>query len=91
MATRRDDDNVDISRRRILCGVALGAAAGMVALPAAAQTKDSQQLATYQNSPKGNARCDGCLQWQGPASCKIVQGGISPAGWCQLYAPKPKA
>ena len=26
--------------------------------------------------------------WQPPAACKVVEGVISPAGWCTLYAAK---
>ena len=95
------DDNAQssvISRRILLRGAALAAtgggvllSAGLAATDAAAQTKISQKLASYRNTPKGNARCDGCIQWQGPSFCKIVQGVISPAGWCQLYAPKLKS
>jgi len=25
-----------------------------------------------------------------PAACKVVEGKISPKGWCAVYAPKPK-
>ena len=92
MTVSRDREDGGVSRRRLLLGAGLLAGgAGLAAFPAQAQTKVTQTLANYQPSPKGNARCDGCTQWQGPSSCKIVQGGISPAGWCQLYAPKPKS
>jgi hypothetical protein len=39
---------------------------------------------------EGDQRCDGCLQWEPPDSCKVVEGKISPRGWCALYAPRPK-
>jgi hypothetical protein len=83
------------SRRGILRGAALlaGGAAfmgvGFAGRPAqAAQKKLTQAVAGYQGTPKGHQRCDGCVQWQAPAGCKIVDGDIAPSGWCTLYAPK---
>ncbi len=82
-----------ISRRRALIaggGVLLGA--GLLAVStAAAGTKMAQSAVGYREKPQGNARCDGCTQWQAPAACKIVAGTISPSGWCTLYAPAPKS
>ena len=80
-----------ISRRVVLAGTALAlgvAATGTITAPAAAQQKVSQADAKYQNQPKGQQRCDGCVQFQPPNACKIVQGEISPNGWCQLFAAK---
>lgn len=57
----------------------------------AAETKVSQKLAAYQDTPKGPQRCDNCTQFQPPSSCKVVEGNISPAGWCALYVMKPAA
>jgi hypothetical protein len=81
-----------LSRRRLfgVAALAVGAATA-IALPAQAQTKLAQKTANYQPTPRGKAQCDGCVQWQAPAACKIVSGVIAPAGWCTLYAPKPKS
>jgi hypothetical protein len=79
------------SRRGMLAGTALAfgvAAAGVTAGPALAQQKISQANAKYQDHPNGEARCDQCLQFQAPNSCKLVDGEIKPDGWCQLFAPK---
>ena len=83
------------SRRRLLsgAGVLAGAAAlaagGLLAgSAAAAASKMVQKAAGYQDKPMGKARCDGCTLWQTPASCKLVEGPISPAGWCNLYSAK---
>jgi hypothetical protein len=65
-----------------------GGGALLAATGANAQSKVSQKLAQYQTSPKGTARCDGCQQWAAPHACKIVDGKISPSGWCVLFAPK---
>jgi len=80
-----------ISRRVVLAGtvLALGVAAtGTITTQAAAQQKVSQADAKYQGQPKGQQRCDGCVNFQPPNACKIVQGEISPSGWCQLFAAK---
>ena len=62
-------------------------AATVVSLTAA-QQKLSQADAKYQTTPKGDQRCDGCVNFQPPNACKFVQGDISPNGWCQLFAAK---
>jgi hypothetical protein len=51
--------------------------------------KIDQKTAMYQPSPKNGQRCDKCFAFEPPAGCKLVAGTISPAGWCQLFAPKP--
>jgi hypothetical protein len=73
-----------ISRRVLLTGtaLALGAAAVAAASQAMAQVKISQATAKYQNTPKGDQRCNRCVNFQSPSACKFVQGNISPSGWC---------
>ena len=79
-----------ISRRVLLTGTALtlGTAAAAAVSQAMAQVKISQAVANYQNTPKGDQRCDRCINFQPPNACKFVQGDIRPSGWCQLFAPK---
>jgi hypothetical protein len=80
-----------VSRRVILTGtaLALGAAAtGAAATRADAQQKISQANAKYQDHPNSNQECDGCIQFQAPNSCKIVDGTINPKGWCQFFGAK---
>jgi hypothetical protein len=87
-----------LSRRALLCDVTL-AAGGAAILGStaianradAADTKAAQKLVAYQDAPKGPQRCDNCTYFEPPSSCKVVEGTISPAGWCQLYAKKPAA
>jgi hypothetical protein len=71
------------------CAVA-AAATGAISVRAAAQSKVSKANAKYQDKPKGDQRCDGCVQFVAPDGCKVVDGKISPSGWCMLYAAKPK-
>jgi hypothetical protein len=83
-----------ISRRRFVGGAAVLAGAGgalltdLAAGPAAAGTKLSQKAAGYRNKPMGKTQCDNCAVWQSPASCKLVDGPLSPSGWCNLYNAK---
>ena len=79
-----------ISRRVLLTGtaLALGTAAVAAVSKAMAQVKISRAVANYQNTPKGDQRCDRCINFQPPNACKFVQGDISRSGWCQLFAPK---
>jgi hypothetical protein len=56
-----------------------------------AQQKVSQTDAKYQARPNGQQRCEICLQFQPPGSCKLVQGSISPRGWCQFFAARENA
>jgi hypothetical protein len=89
-----NDDRNDcrrLSRRAALAGTALvlGAAAAATAVSQSpAQQKISQADAKYQATPKGDQRCDACVNFQPPNACKFVQGDISPSGWCQLFAKK---
>jgi hypothetical protein len=84
-----------VSRRAILRNAALtvGGAAILATNasgnPAAAQTKLAQKAVSYQDTPKGAARCDNCKQFAAPSSCKIVDGTIQPSGWCTVYVKNP--
>jgi len=84
-----------ISRRAVLttgAALSLGAAtAAAVVSLAAAQQKISQADAKYQTTPRGDQRCDGCVNFQPPNACKFVEGNISPSGSCQLFAAKAKS
>jgi hypothetical protein len=62
---------------------------GMCVAPArmcAAGEKLSKQQAEYQDSPKGIQMCATCTLFEAPHSCKVVEGDVSPSGWCKDYA-----
>lgn len=89
--TDGNSDRRPISRRAVLAGtrLTLGAAiAAKTASPAGAQPNFSQADAMYQTMPKGDQRCGLCSNFAPPNACKLVQGSISPNGWCQLFSPK---
>lgn len=52
---------------------------------AMAQGKISKPAAAYQDSPKGDQRCGGCAFFRAPDQCGIVEGPISPSGWCRHF------
>ncbi len=80
-----------VSRRIILLrGVACAAGAAALLSPAtnANAAKMTQAAAAYQDTPKNSQQCDGCALFQAPNACQLVDGNISPAGWCKFWAKK---
>jgi hypothetical protein len=45
--------------------------------------------------PKNGQQCDACVQYiagpkpGAPGGCKVVEGPISPKGWCIAFVKKP--
>ena len=81
----------DSSRRTFIKTVGLVAAAATCGRATAqeykpqAQKKLTQAAARYQATPKGNEACGACPYFQLPRSCVVVEGDISPTGWCPIY------
>lgn len=87
----------DVSRRvavRTVGGAAIGAALCGVASRAMAddheyhpqdQLKISQAAARYQDHPNGTELCGGCPYFIQSGGCVMVEGKISPNGWCPLF------
>lgn len=49
--------------------------------------KASQASVQYQTQPKDKQKCSNCLNFIAESnSCKLVDGQISPEGWCSLWA-----
>lgn len=87
------DEQTKLSRRSMLRCAALLAggtlAAGVIHIkPASAQGKAAKDAVKYQDSPKDGQMCSACLYFQAPGSCAVVDGPISPNGWCSLYNKK---
>lgn len=80
---------VRLSRRSLLrtgCTVASGVlAAAAVTSRAGAEAKLPQNQVSYQSSPKGEKRCEACVNYEGNGSCRVVSGPISADGWCRLW------
>jgi len=79
-----------ISRRIVLlrsAGCAAGAAASLLPMRRA-KAKMKQSSVEYQDTPKGDQQCSNCSLFQEPDACTIVDGSISPAGWCKFWVKK---
>lgn len=75
-------------QRAATCAVGAAIIGGLGLNRAAAQAKVPQKTVAYQDKPKDNQRCDGCTNFQAPNACKLVEGEISPQGWCSLFTKK---
>jgi hypothetical protein len=85
-----------IFSRRALLQRTTGVIATVVALStgggsASATIKISKEAVGYQDHPDGDKRCEKCLQFVAPASCKMVDGPISPQGFCRIFTPLRQA
>jgi High potential iron-sulfur protein len=84
-----------ISRRQVLTiaagvtGASIAGATAIIGTSTTAQAaKASQKLVKYQDTPKGEQRCDNCDLFEAPSSCKHVDGTIAAQGWCIVYRKK---
>ena len=88
-----------VSRRGLLEGTLVIAASisTRLAAPARAEAElmEAEKImhsdAKYQPTPKGQQRCEICLQFEPPDHCKIVRSPISANGWCQYFAARENA
>jgi hypothetical protein len=88
-------DDVPCNRRRALLvlGAACAAAAGIA--PAAeapgARTpqpkKYSKERVGYRDEPYAGRTCAKCVLYAGHGECAIVEGEVSPQGWCLQWTP----
>jgi hypothetical protein len=72
-------------RRYVLRAAFLVAALKTVLPRASAQQKVSKAEAEYQDQPKNGLACAACTLFRPPRSCQVVQGDISPNGWCKFF------
>jgi hypothetical protein len=84
-----------ISRRQVLtiaggaAGASITGAAAIIGTSTTVQAaKVPQKIVKYQDTPKGQQRCDNCELFEAPSSCKNVDGTISAQGWCMVYRKK---
>jgi hypothetical protein len=84
------------SRRKMIKFMVLGATVPtMSSLISQVQAaKASKGLMKYRNEPNGEEQCSNCMQFipgktpEANGECKVVEGSISPHGWCTAYAKK---
>lgn len=48
--------------------------------------KVSRKAAHYRDRPDNGRHRSGCAYFIKPHSCRLVEGSISPNGWCQYYS-----
>jgi hypothetical protein len=90
-------------RRREALKLALDVGAGLAVAMMAGRAfsqpsaKLSKESVKYTDSGNTEGKdCDDCSQYvpgrstDGPATCKIVEGPISPHGHCIAFSPKPR-
>jgi len=84
------------SRRRAIKGAAsIGAAAALAgALESVAQQKPkaglkkrSKEAVGYRDEPLEGRSCAKCVLYVGHGECVIVEGEVSPNGWCAQWTP----
>ena len=89
------DDAPFTTRRRFIrnaLATVAAVSAGIGLTSALAQAKKlKQKLVKYQDEPKFKRKCDECKFWvaDDKKECEIVEGEISPNGWCIRWAKKP--
>jgi len=83
-----------LSRRQLFptlvgAGTAVAAAISLAQSDmAVAQSKTDQKTAKYQDHPNNGQSCAQCNFFRPPNSCQLVDGNISPNGWCSFFAKK---
>lgn len=91
---------LDLSRRNlcqrsvVLAGGAVAAGLLLKSSAFAQSQKAPQSAVQYQGHPKGQDECDHCTHFvpgktsSADGTCQVVQGSISPKGWCVMFASK---
>jgi len=82
------EDNRQISRRSIMKGAALlgcSMIAGVLGTKEALAQKASKGSMKYQDKPNGDKQCSNCAQFLPTNSCQIVEGTVSPQGYCVAW------
>lgn len=85
-----------ISRQEALKAIILPALAATFSVTATttAEAKSSKAAVKYQSTPKGTEKCSGCKFFvpgktaSAMGSCTIVNGSISPNGYCVAWTKK---
>ncbi len=87
-----------ISRRTLLKGAAavtgIALASAFAGKAFAVTAKSSKDVAKYQDTPNGDKKCSNCNLFipgkmsTADGTCSLVEGSISPEGYCALYSKK---
>ena len=85
------DTSLQRSRRRLLKSAMVMAGATLsagISVNSLAQQKASKDAMKYQDKPNGDKQCSNCAQFTPPSGCKVVDGTISPQGYCIVWVKK---
>jgi hypothetical protein len=93
-----NDSSTGMTRRTFVANaVVLPALAGLLlAETTTAQAKASKAQFKYQATPNSGHKCSQCRFFvpgsssKANGTCQIVEGSISPNGWCTAFAAKSK-
>jgi High potential iron-sulfur protein len=83
------------SRRRMLAAMAVGGGALLApALDGSAQQnpkvtlkKRTKEAVGYRDEPYQGRTCAKCVLYVGHGECVLVEGEVSPDGWCLQWTP----
>lgn len=80
-----------VSRRAFLRAstILVVAAPAAVIAPCARANKADKTDVSYRDKPGSNGkRCGGCASFVAPKACRVVDGDVSPDGWCIAYSER---
>jgi hypothetical protein len=100
--TKKEDTQMNedldklISRRTLLKGAAAVTCVALASAFAgkAFAAKSSKASTKYQDTPNGDMKCSNCNLFtpgktkKADGTCDVVEGSISPQGYCTLYSKK---
>jgi len=90
--TSRQQDLIPAQSRRevfrLLTALAVGGSAISFATLARAQSKTDKKTAKYQDKPNNGQSCSQCNYFHPPKTCQLVEGDVSPSGWCSFFLKK---
>jgi hypothetical protein len=89
-----EDLGKKISRRTVLKGAAVAMGLALVSTFAgkARAAKSTKAAMKYQDKPNGDQKCSNCRLFvpgktpTADGTCQVVEGSISPQGWCTAYS-----
>jgi hypothetical protein len=87
----RSRANVTAHSRRALFRLLAAVTVAGATIPLAQIVKAQQvdkKTAKYQDHPNSGKSCSQCRFFRPPKSCQLVEGDISPNGWCSFFSAK---
>jgi high potential iron-sulfur protein len=82
------------SRRRVLKAAVTVAGAALIARapnstaqPKATLKKRTKEAVGYRDEPYQGRTCAKCVLYAGNGECVLVEGEVSPNGWCLQWTP----